>query len=232
VECRPDPQATTEQIVLLLRGSALAFLLGVAGECCLHASAVQMPDSSDVVAFVAGSSGGKSTVAALACAAGARFVVDDLLRLDPREPGSWIGTSAELRLRPRPDGTVDQVDPSWDPRATVDGRIAVTPPRAPLAAGALATLAVLRLSRTAERVMLERLPASEAVMALAGFPRLAVWKAPSALEAQFVALSGLVAVTPVVVATVPWRAPVDRGLGTELLAALRAALPSHASAVS
>lgn len=221
VECRPDPVASLEQIVLLLRGSVLSFVLGLAGECCLHASAVQMPDSDDVVAFVGGSSGGKSTVAALACAAGARFVVDDLLRLDSNMAGGWIGASAELRLRPRSDSALARFDPGWDPRPTVDNRIAVTPPRTPLSSGRLGSLAVLQLSSTAERVGVERLTPAEATIALSRFPRLAVWKSPSALESQFEAISGLAAVTPVVIATVPWRSPVDPGLGSALLEALR-----------
>ena len=227
VECRPDPAANLEQVVLLLRGAVLSFLLGVAGECCLHASAVHFPDAEEVVAFLAGTGGGKSTVAALACAAGARFVVDDLLRLDPDNAGGWVGTSAELRLRPRSD--LEQLDPAWDPRPTVDGRTAVVPPRTALTSGTLACVAVLQLSRGTEQIAIEHLSAADAVMALSRFPRLSVWKAASALESQFDALSGLAAATPVVVATVPWRAPVDLGLGTELLGAMREAGALRAS---
>lgn len=221
VECRPDPVCSLEEIVLLLRGPVLSFVLGIAGECCLHASAVQLPDADEVVAFVGPRSGGKSSVAALACAAGARFVVDDLLRLDRQRPGGWIGTSAELRLRPHSDGALEQVSHGWDPRPTVDGRIAVTPPKTPLQSGPLAAVVVVRLSSTAQAVAMERLSAPDAVVALSAYPRLAVWRAPSVLESQFLALSELAAVIPVAVATIPWRSPVGPDLGAAVIEALR-----------
>jgi hypothetical protein len=229
VECRPDPAASPEQLVLLLRGSVLAFVLGLRRECALHASAVQLPGSGRVVAFVAPSSGGKSTMAALSCAAGARLVVDDLLRLDPSRPGDWIGKSAELRLRLRAGESNDWLDPDWRPRVTVDGRLAVTPLMTAQDTGSLDALAVLRLSPEAVNVGLELLSPAEAVLALSRYPRLAVWTSSSVLESSFSALAELAAVTPVFVATVPWRAPLVPSLGSDVLEALQGAIAAKPS---
>jgi ABC-type multidrug transport system fused ATPase/permease subunit len=68
-----------EIAALLLVGNVMACLLTLSGEPVLHASTVEIRDTA--IAFVGGSGMGKSTLAALLCANGARFVTDDLLRL-------------------------------------------------------------------------------------------------------------------------------------------------------
>ena len=78
---------------MLVGGTLLAFVLTMRGEAVLHASAVQVGDAA--LAFVGASGMGKSTMATLLCADGARLVTDDVLRLDT--------TSSATDLRPGSD---------------------------------------------------------------------------------------------------------------------------------
>ncbi|MGQ0577204.1 MAG: hypothetical protein ACT4RN_23825, partial [Pseudonocardia sp.] len=73
-----DPAAAEEMVAILAIGHLVAAVLALRGETVLHASAVEV--DGDAVAFVADSGGGKSTMAALCSARGARFVTDDVLR--------------------------------------------------------------------------------------------------------------------------------------------------------
>ncbi len=80
-----DPRCDPELYTLLVAGNLLATVLTLRGETVLHASAVERDGRA--VAFVAHSGMGKSTLAALACARGARFLTDDLLRFEHRPDG-------------------------------------------------------------------------------------------------------------------------------------------------
>jgi ABC-type multidrug transport system fused ATPase/permease subunit len=84
---------------VLAAGPVLALALALRGQPCLHASAVSI--RGQAVAFTAPSGGGKSTLAALACRAGAELVVDDTLAVavDGSDVRCLPG-SRGLRLRP------------------------------------------------------------------------------------------------------------------------------------
>ncbi|MHB8682277.1 MAG: hypothetical protein ACYDA2_09320 [Acidimicrobiales bacterium] len=215
--CTPDPRASDEQLVLLVRGSLVAFLLGLSGACVLHASVVEIADDGTAVAFVAGSGMGKSTMAALLCGAGGRLVSDDLLRLDDATPPRWVGRSAELRLRPAATGLVPEDGSAWATRPTIDGRVASSPPRTASDHGALAAVVVPVPSRTDHEVSARRIPAVEATMLLACFPRLERWLSPAVLEANFDGVSRLASAVPVHRVSVPWGPPFSPTVATDVL---------------
>ena len=94
----PMPGADPDLLSVLVSGTLLAFVLTMRGETVLHASAVQVGDAA--LAFVGASGMGKSTMATLLCADGARLVTDDVLRLDTTSsPPTCALGATELRLR-------------------------------------------------------------------------------------------------------------------------------------
>ena len=213
--CRPDPAAHSETLALVARGAFLAFWLGRKGHCVLHASAVERRGRA--IAFVGGSGGGKSTLAAWACAAGATFVADDLLRLDDAPRPTWVGRAPELRLR---GGAADLVlgrEGRWAPRASADGRVAVTPPAPTAHRGPLAAAVLPNPVRGATGLELSVLDPVDAVLALSAFPRLEGWRWGPAQEAQLDGASRLAGAIPVVIAGVPWGPPFDPAVIEELL---------------
>ncbi len=107
---------------LLLVGNVIACILTLARECVLHASAVEIGGLA--LAFLGGSGMGKSTLAALLCAHGARFVTDDLLRLQHDGKG-WRCFPGTGKLRLRKDVAALFNFPETRLEETPDKRIAV-----------------------------------------------------------------------------------------------------------
>ncbi|MGH7569375.1 MAG: hypothetical protein ACREL9_10485, partial [Gemmatimonadales bacterium] len=91
------PGVAPELASILLTGNVLAVVLALEGACVLHASAVAV--NGGALALVGGVGMGKSTLAALLCAAGATLVTDDLLRVALDRVRAFPGPP-ELRLRP------------------------------------------------------------------------------------------------------------------------------------
>jgi hypothetical protein len=212
VECRPAEGMEPEVLSLLVRGALLAFVLGLGGTCVLHASVVETDAGS--VAFVGASGMGKSTLAALACRDGARFVSDDLLRLDDGVPPGWVGCSSELRLRPGAAPMASGED--WSGRQTADERLALRPPGPKEAMGKIAAVVVPAPSRTEPELLVSRIDPLEATFILSAFPRMA-WTAPAIVAGQFEGITRLADSVPVYRARVPWGPPFTPGLGTQLL---------------
>jgi hypothetical protein len=213
VECRPAPSAQPEVLALLVRGALLAFILGLGGACVLHASVVETDGGS--VAFVGGSGMGKSTMAALACRDGARFVSDDLLRLGADPPPSWVGCSAELRLRPVAAALAGGREIEWAARETIDDRVAVRPPGPRGSSGPIGAVVVPAPTRTEPDLTLDRIEPVEAAFVLSAFPRL-MWTSPAVLATQFDGVSRLADGVPVYRASVPWGPPFADGLGSRI----------------
>ena len=214
VVCRPAPDADEETVALVARGAFLAFWLGLHGACVLHASAVDWEGRG--VVFAGHSGAGKSTMAAWACRAGARFVSDDLLRLGAGPEPAWVGSSPELRLRPGAGELAAGMEAAWGSATSVDGRLAVAPPAPAADAGPVAAVVLPRPDREAAALSLAPLDPVEAVLALAAFPRLA-WRAGRGAESQFDGVSRLASAVPVFVAGVPWGPPFRREAVEELL---------------
>ena len=202
VECHLDPGADPALAAVLLAGLVLAFLLNVAGECVLHASAVEIDGVA--IAFAGPSGAGKSTLAALLCGDGARLITDDVLRLGLGEGVVCIGGGPQLRLRPGAAWTLDEfaVPPPWAP--TVDGRLAVRPPSSGADDVPLSAVVLPRLSREASAVEVRTVRGAASVMHLTAACRVTGWCDPAMLQMNFRALTQVAAHIEVIEAFIPW----------------------------
>jgi hypothetical protein len=205
-------------VPIFLEGSLLAHVLAAEGLLALHASAVER--GGEALAIVGPSGMGKSTLAALFCAAGAQLVADDALRVDVVGEGAiCFPGSRRLRLR----SAAAEVGRAIEGAAladTVDGRTAVRP--ATLVDGPLPLRAALipEPSRQATELEVRRLGHIEAVRELLSYPRLTRWQASEQIGRLFRLTADVAAAVPVYRATVPWGPPFPPGLAEELLASV------------
>lgn len=204
-------------IPAFLEGNVLALLLLLAGESLLHASGVSIAGQG--VAFIGDSGVGKSTLAALCCAAGADLLSDDALRLVPDgRDFHCVGGRGELRLRPEA-ASLAALFPERPSRATADRRLAlrVRTGRAP-PARLSAIVAPMQIPSGPLRV--ERLKPFDAWKATLGAPRILGTRDPALRRTQFEMASSLAQRVPVYRAAVPAGPPFAPSLGAELLQAL------------
>ncbi|HUR22265.1 MAG TPA: hypothetical protein VMZ73_00170 [Acidimicrobiales bacterium] len=202
VECRLDPGADPALAAVLLAGLVVAFLLNVAGECVLHASAVEIDGVA--VAFAGPSGAGKSTLAALLCGDGARLITDDVLRLGVDGSVVCVGGGPQLRLRPGAAWTLDEFAVRPPSAPTVDGRLAVRPPPSDANLVPLSALVLPRLSREASTVELRTVRGAASVIQLAAACRVTGWCDPAILRTNFRALTKVATGTEVIEAVIPW----------------------------
>jgi hypothetical protein len=220
------PGAPAAYVPLLLAGQVVALLLTLAGECVLHASAVRIGDSA--VAFVGASGMGKSTLAGVLCARGARLVTDDVLRVvcDERGVRCAPGTG-ELRLRPG-SAFVARSFPAAAVHATADERTAIRLRHRPVPARLLA-LIVPRLSRTSSELRMTRLSPSQAFLALNGYAALPGLQGHELVRRRFEQLANVAKAVPAYEAEVPWMPPLAPAVADELLGAVGLGEPSRRS---
>jgi hypothetical protein len=153
---------------VLAAGPVLALALALRGQRFLHASAVSV--GSRAVAFAGPSGGGKSTLAALACRAGAQLVADDTLALTvAASEVRCLPGSRELRLRPAAAELLADAD--WPLRTTADDRVAVLAGSEVLAAPTLEAIVLPVITVDAPEGV-ERLEGAAAGVALLGCSRL------------------------------------------------------------
>jgi hypothetical protein len=201
----------------LLLGSALSTLLSLRGHSVLHASAVQT--DLGVVAFVGGSGRGKTTLAALCCAAGAALVSDDVLRVESSDGRAWcFSGSRELRLRPAAAELAGILDSGRE--HTVDGRVGVRPRWG--GTGRLPLVAVVAPAcvHGGDRLQIERRRGRQAVMELISHPHATGWADAESARRDFSVLTGLTTSVPVYRAQVPWGPPFSPAWATSLLEAV------------
>jgi len=210
------PGADPDMAALLVSGNALAFLLMLGGECVLHASAVRLGRAA--LAFVGGPGMGKSTLAALLCAAGAQLVTDDVLRLSlgPTAFRCYPGTG-EIRLRP---GAANLAASVCAAEETVDGRIALRPAHVGPTLPRLDAIVIPYPSRTERTPRVEQLTGYRTLVALLRHPRVLGLCAPELLRRQFEVLGRVARSVPVYDAHIPWGPPFDPDLSESLLGAL------------
>ena len=199
---------------LLVAGNVMACVLTLAGEFVLHASAVEIGGSA--LAFLGGSGMGKSSLAALLCTNGARFVTDDLLRLQPDGKGwrCFPGTG-QLRLRKSAAALIEKF-PLTIRDATPDDRVAVKlddDPSMPL----LGVIVIPRLSRSARALKLERIPPSKALLYLIAYLRIQETTRKEQRQRQLDFLGRIVANVPIFEAIIPWGLPFPRKLAASLV---------------
>ncbi|MCB1282076.1 MAG: hypothetical protein KDB18_11195, partial [Salinibacterium sp.] len=182
----PYPDGDPTILSVLVGGPLLAFMLSMRGEAVLHASAVQV--GSSAIAFVGSSGMGKSTMAALLSADGARLITDDILRLDlaHRPPTCSLGAT-ELRLRKAAGDLADRFAERPRRRVTADERDALAIPVATTPDLPLAAIIVPQPDRDLDptRATVERIDPMAAFLLLTRFPRLLGWQDAEVLQRQF-----------------------------------------------
>jgi hypothetical protein len=206
-------------VPILLTGNVLASLLSLQGECVLHASGIRA--NGRTVAIVGASGLGKSTLAALFCAGGAKLVSDDLLRIVSNGglPRCYTGT-AQIRLRPNAAALADAFPPATR-ELTPDGRIAVTPEQAAGLPSELDAVLIPSPSRRARRLRVRRLSQKEALVSLLSYPRVLGWQEASPIRRHFEVCAGIAELVPVFEATIPWGPPFAGDLAEALTDKLR-----------
>ena len=234
VTVRAVPGADPDTIGVLISGTLLSFLLAIRGETVLHASAVQVGENA--LAFVGSSGMGKSTMATLTCATGARLITDDVLRLDLNadQPRCHLGGTA-LRLRKAATDLSALFGSAPAHRVTGDGRDALTMAPAVQDLLPLAAIVIPAPQHDAglTRPEVVRLEAKQALLALLQFPRIVGWEDAGVLGRQLQELGVIVEHVPVYVARLPWGPPFSPSLASDLLADLQlasAAAPGEGAA--
>lgn len=219
VECRRDPAADPAFVAVVVAGLVVSFLLNMAGDAVLHASAVEVDGRA--VAFAGVSGSGKSTIAALLCGAGARLVTDDVLRLGEADGPACVGGAPQIRLRSGAEWALGHFADPPATTPTVDHRLAVRPGATRELTVPLSTVVLPRLRREATSVELRTLSRTDAVWRLMSLSRVVGWRDPGVLARQFHAMGRLTAEVPVVEAVVPW-GPASRSSVVGALAELAA----------
>lgn len=225
VRVHPFADVHPDMAALLFVGNVIACILTLAGECVLHASAVEIGDSA--LAFAGGSGMGKSTLAALLCANGARFITDDLLRLQPEGKGfrCFSGTG-QIRLRKGAAALAENFSATAQ-GTHPDGRIAVTMDgnRSTVPLGAIV---IPHPSRQGKELKLQRLTLSMSLLYLMAFPRTQGLQQGKHLQRRIDSFGRIAASTPIFKAEIPWGLPFPRDLAHSLVRGVEAHLHGEA----
>lgn len=201
-------------VSILLTGNVLASLLGLRGECVLHASAVRRDGWT--LAILGASGIGKSTLAAVFCASGAELVSDDVLRIESNgnPPRCFTGT-AQLRLRPNAAELADLFPPEAR-ETTADGRIGLTPTQAKAGTFELDAVVIPRPAPRSRTLRVHRLPQMAALVSLLSFPRVLGWQDSSPIRRHFNVCADMAERVPILKATIPWGPPFSPDLADAL----------------
>lgn len=219
IRCQPEAGGRSDLLPIMFAGTVLAFLLTLRGHLVLHASAVS--SGGRALAFAGQSGRGKSTLAALTAALGARIVTDDVLLVDVDGGPRCRGNAGELRLRPAAQGLAASFGKTAAHRVTADERLAVLPQRRETGWVQLGAIVVPHPSRDAEQIDVETVSPSDAMLSLLAFPRVHGIRPRDLLNRQFTLLGQLVRTVPVYNVVIPWGPPFDREVATGLLGLLQ-----------
>jgi hypothetical protein len=211
----------------LVVGSPVALALAVRGHLVLHASSVRAGD--DALVLCAPSGGGKSTMAALMCAAGATLISEDTSRM-ARVGASWnvhVG-SGQLRLRHSKESVsglfpTHRVSDSGDERQLVD----LSGDDGCFGVGALV---IVTLDRSADTTTVTEIEPLAALRLVLGSLRLQGLCDSVLLAQSFDSVATLVGDVPTRLLRVPWRGILDPALGTHALRMLANANQSEPGA--
>jgi hypothetical protein len=222
VTCHPAVPGRSEVIPIVVPGTIVAFLLAMTGRCVLHGSAVDI--GGHALAFVGVSGQGKSTLAAILCAAGASLVTDDVLPVEfaadelQTEQVYSIRSGHEIRLRDKAASLADRFNKDAF-RVTEDERRAVTPTFSPAERLPLSAIVLPRPERQKDTVTARRMSAGEASLALGRCERIEGWRTRDHLRQQFIDIGRIVSSVPVYEVSVPWGPPFVEGLAEMILEA-------------
>ena len=160
---------------------------------------------------------------ALLCANGARFITDDLLRLQPdgKDFCCFTGTG-QIRLR-KGAAVLAENFPATAHETTPDGRIAVTmdgnQSMVPLGA-----IVIPRLSRHDKELKLQRIPRSMSLLYLMAFPRIQGLQQEKHLQRRLDSFGRIAANIPIFKAEIPWGLPFPHDLAHSLVRGVEAHL--------
>jgi hypothetical protein len=219
VTCIPAVDGLDGVLPIVIPGTLTAFLLAVAGRLVLHGSAVDIGDRA--VAFVGVSGQGKSTMAALCCAAGATLVSDDLLPLELAADGAVTcnRSGGEIRLREKAALLADRFGDDVTVRTTADDRVAIGPTITTHERLQLAAIVLPRPRHDRTDLEVRRLAPGEASLALSRYERIEGWRDRDHLRRHFVDVGRVVDVVPVLEVAVPWGPPFADDLALRVLEA-------------
>lgn len=205
--------ASTDLASLFVTGTAMALVLLARRELVLHASAVAV-DGRAVA--IAGSTGmGKSTWAALACAAGLHLIADDVLRvtLGPSGPVCHVG-STSLRLRPGAS-TIGNLLRHWSQRESVDGRLVLSSPDAPVEMP-LPLAGIVLPGFSSGNGVRRAVTGADALTELLKHPRVLGWRDPEVLALLTRQLASLARAVPVFQCSARRAPPFDAELAEQV----------------
>ncbi|MDQ3878983.1 MAG: hypothetical protein M3290_11630, partial [Actinomycetota bacterium] len=185
---------------LLIAGNLFAQLLTLRGDCILHASAVEK--DGHALTFVGAPGTGKSTMAAVLCAAGSRLVTDDVLRIVQEDARLRCAVgSTHIRLRRVASALAAPI--GGEVTVSPDERTTVTTPT-PAVDPVLDAIVFLQASRTTTVTDITRLSPTDTLLKLTMFPRVLGWTDRGIIEQTFRWNARLARQLPAFVATVPW----------------------------
>lgn len=224
VVCHTHPDVDEGITAILIVGSVAAYLLSSAGQCVLHASAVEVEPGS-AVAFMGPTTRGKTTTAALLCARGLPLVTDDVLPvlLGNGPPRCRAGAN-ELRLRPAQLELLSQFVTPPATRPTADGRIAVRPAVSRTQEPRLKGVVVPWPTREQSQISVRKLSLAAAVQLLVTTTRIEGWRSPERLAQIFDQAVEIAGRVPILEATIPWGPPFASTVADDILEHIIAAL--------
>jgi hypothetical protein len=220
IDATPAPGRGETLVPVLLAGGVLAIALGLRGAIFLHAAAVEL--DGDAIAVAGPSAAGKSTVAALLCAAGATLICDDASRAATSDDGILIHRGpGELRLRPQAAGLADRLGGAT--RTTTDGRLAVEAETTSAATSRLQAVVFPRWSDDLREPSVSRLRPRAALEALLRCPRVIGWRAVEPVRSHFALCTRIAETVPAFELELPRGRLEDPGFPDAVAAALRGA---------
>lgn len=228
LECRLVAGAEAEMLPVILAGNVMSALMLLHGQVVLHASAVER--DGEAVAMVGNPGAGKSTLAAIACVAGAHLVTDDVLRVKPDtagEPMCFRGAAA-LRIRPQSKSLAAEIKRLES--SSADGRHLMESPPTTLDTLPLRAIAVPRLRDPQHPLRRTALSRKSALLTLLRFPRVQNWQDPATSAQHFQLHSSLVGRLPVYELEVPRDIAVDGDWPRRILDLLFAPPPRETAA--
>jgi hypothetical protein len=219
VSCLIGPECNEGLVAVLLTGTITAFLLVLRGYAVLHGSAVLWQGST--VVFVGPAGSGKTTVAALCCAAGAQLVNDDVIPLATSPDGVvCVGLASELRLRHAASTIVELFPTAPKTRGTPDGRLGLLAPEAQTESNTVSAVVLPRPTRGASHLTTRRLVPSLALEELLANVRVPGETGPPFQAKRFLTVADLAATVPVMEAEIPWGPPFRTDLVSQLFDAV------------
>jgi len=194
----PNHGTDPELVPLLLTSTVLSLVLGLMGQCVIHASAVVHRDQA--VAFIGPSAVGKSSLAAALCARGWPLLTDDALRCESGSAPRCSRGTFELRLREVAADLADLFDPVC--ARTADNRISVRATPAPLPHY---RLSLVLAPSDGPVLRAERLSGVSALQTMLKAARVTSWHTHALVAQQLEQLAALARSVPIYALSVPSR---------------------------